>query len=145
MAVGQTIAVTRRHHGGPTEQANLAAMGVPRQLQRDARRNLGSYIRFMGKQNNGRIVGDFRQRRTEIVDTLPWDFAAPPRPDKSDLVAEPGKPERMIAHSQTLRVVFVDRNADGLERATGDGDALPFTLHLVVVPVVVIAEDRVHA
>jgi len=61
------------------------------------------------------------------------------------LIAEPGKPERPAVFDEAHGVILVNWDAHRLERAAGDRRSPPFALYRAVVPIIVIAEDRVHA
>ena len=50
----------------------------------------------------------------------------------------------MAVLAELSRVVFVNRNADGFQRAACGRQSLPFPLHGLVFPPVVIAKHRMH-
>jgi hypothetical protein len=80
--------------------------------------------------------------------TLP--SVAPPRREAAcrkigQLIAEPCQPERAITFGQAPGVIFVNRNARGIERLPRPGWPLPRMLHGLVFPPVVIAENRMDA
>src|SRR5215204_4713796 len=79
-------------------------------------------------------LGDLRQRRAEIVDADALERPEAARRDISELVAETGQPERMAVLMEFLRVVFVNRNTGGLQRAACGRQSLPVALHFLVFP-----------
>ena len=58
--VSQPVSVTRRHHRRPPEQPHLAAMGMPRELQRDPRRHAHRDVGLVRQKDDRRVVGHFR-------------------------------------------------------------------------------------
>ena len=70
-------------------------MGMPGELQRDARRHAHRNIRLMRQQDDRRVVGHFCKRRAEIVDTDAPDRPEAPRRHIGQLIAKPGEPERV--------------------------------------------------
>src|SRR5512140_2957776 len=99
-------------------------MGMTGELKRDARRQAMRDIRLMRQQDHRRIVRYLVERGAEIVDANSFDRSKAPRRSISQLIAKAGEPERAAAFAQALDVIFVDRNAGGLQRAAGRGRAL---------------------
>src|ERR1700682_6687029 len=143
--VREFFAVARRPHRRPPEQPHLAAVGVPRKLQRHPRRHAHRDVGLVRQKNDRRVVANFPKRRREIIDADTLDRPEPPCRKIGQLIAEPGKPERATGFGKPLYVVFVNRNADGFERAPRNRRPLPLALHGLVIPPVVIAEDRMDA
>jgi hypothetical protein len=71
VTIGELL--SRRRDRRPAEHAHLAAMGMAGELQRDARRHAPRDVGLVRQQNDRRVVGDFRQRRAEIVDADPLE------------------------------------------------------------------------
>ena len=99
----------------------------------------------MRQQDHRRVVSHLCERRVEIVDADPANAAKAPCRQISELIAEPGEPEGMAAPGQARDIILVDGNADGFQRVLRNGLALPFALHGAVIPIIMIAEDRMHA
>src|SRR5882724_10026664 len=99
----------------------------------------------MGEQNDGRIVRHLPQGRAEIVDADALDRTVSSRDEVGQLISETRDPERVTILGQAPYVVLIDRNACSLERAPGSGLAHALALHRPILPVVVIAEDRMNA
>ena len=149
VAIGADVAIdqplARRRHRRPSEQPKLAAMGMPGKLQHHPRRYAQRHVGLVRQQNDRCIVGDFRKRRREIVDADALDRPEPTRRHIGQLIAETGEPERPAVLGQSRRIVVVNRDAGGLQRAPRDRRPLPVALHGLVFPPIVIAEDRVDA
>src|SRR5882724_3021628 len=143
VAIGEPL--PGRRHRRPAEQPYLTTMGMSGQLHRDARGHASSHIGFMRQKNERRVVRYLLQGRGKIIDADAFDRPEPPRREIGQLIAETCEPELVTVLAQALDVILVNRNADGFERAPGDRRSLPIALHRLVVPPIVIAEDRMHA
>ena len=77
-------------------------MGMPGELQRDARRHAQRDVGLVRHQDDRRIVGDFRKRRAEIVDADALERPEAPRRHIGELIAEAGQPERMAVLGEAL-------------------------------------------
>ena len=76
MAVGIAITIPRGYDWRITEKADLSSMRVTGQGKRYSLRHARENIRLVGKQDNGRVVGNLRKRPVEIVEA-PYLAAAP--------------------------------------------------------------------
>src|SRR5437867_1622195 len=94
MAVDERNAGLRRKRRRPAEQADLTAMGVTGQLERDARGHARCDIGLMREQDDRRVFGDLCERRGEIVGTEAPSAAVALRRRIGELIAEAGEPER---------------------------------------------------
>ena len=92
-------------------------MGMATELQRHPLRHAHRDVGLVRQQHDRRVVGYFRKRRCEIVDADAPHRPEAPRRKIRQLIAEPGQPERSAGFGQAFRVVFVNRNASGFERA----------------------------
>ena len=99
----------------------------------------------MRQQHDRRVVGHLPERRAEIINTDARHPSETPRRHVGQLIAKPGEPERVSILGQTPSIVFINRNAGRFERAPGDDRSPAFPLHGLVVPPIVIAENRMHA
>ena len=145
MAIGKKVAVAGRHHRRPAEQADLAAMGMTGQLQRHARRHAHGNVGLMRKQDDRRVVGDPGKRRVEIVHANATDGAEISRREVGKLVAEAGEPEVTTILGETRGIILVDRDARCFQRAARDCRAPPVQLDCPILPIIMVAQDRVHA
>src|SRR5262249_49540707 len=109
MAVGELLPGRRDRR--PAEQALLPAMGMTGELQRNARGHARGDIGLMCEQDRGGIIGDFGERRAEIVDADAPHRAKTPCRHVGELIAEAGKPERAAVLLKPFCVVLVDGNA----------------------------------
>src|SRR6266702_3943116 len=100
-------------------------MGMAGQLQRDARGYARRDIGLMREQDDRRVVGDFCQRRIEIVGTEALRPAVALRRSISKLIAEAGEPERAAIPGETDDVVLIDGYAGRLQRPMGDRRPVP--------------------
>src|SRR5215218_327561 len=110
MTIGEPEAVLRRNRRRPAEQADLAAMGVAGQLQRDAGGHARRDIGLMREQDDRRIVADLGKRRVEIVGAEAPRAPEASRRQKGELITEAGEPERATILGEPNDVVLVDGN-----------------------------------
>src|ERR1700759_97431 len=61
MAVSESVAIARRDHRRPPEQAHLAAMSRTAEHKRHPIGHSGRNVRLMREQDDGRIVSHLRQ------------------------------------------------------------------------------------
>ena len=103
MAIREAGAILRWYEVLPDERhADLTAMGMAGERQRDAGRHFGKNIRLVDQQQHGIVGLDLRQRARKVVDTA--ELATAER--VSDLIAEPCEPEPLSGFTQQHRFVF---------------------------------------
>ena len=100
---------SRWRHRRPTKQAHLAAMGMAGELQRHPRRDAPGHVRLVRQQHDRRVVGNFCQRRAEIVDADAPHRAEAARRNVSQLIAEASEPEL----SETIRFEAITLRCPG--------------------------------
>ena len=130
-------AEARRHNRRIAENANLAAVRVACNRQRNAVRDLWKNIRLMRHQDHGRIVRHLLQRARKIIDAdVIRSFRVSrirrtrrPLAPEGPLVAEARNPERLAVFLEPHDVVLVNWDADGLERQAGAGRSRPPPLY----------------
>ena len=118
VAIGQQVAVTRRHDRRPAEQPHLPAMGMPGELQRDARD--GTRIATSGSCAS-RMTGASSVTFASVAPRSSTPMRGTGLNRRAgqigELIAEPGEPEGATVLGEAHRIVLVDRDADGFERA----------------------------
>ena len=79
-------------------------MGMAGELQRHPRRHPHRNVRLMRQQHDRRVVGDFPERRGKVVDADTFAGPESPRRHVSQLIAEPGEPERPAGLAQPRHI-----------------------------------------
>src|SRR6202035_3483727 len=107
MAIGEARAVLRRHEMRPNKRhANLSAVGVTGERERDTRRHFRKNIRLVDQEHH-RIVGlDPRQRTRQIIDAAKHALTN----YMSELIADPGEPDPLSRRANEDGIVFEHRN-----------------------------------
>src|SRR6476646_6269135 len=103
VSVGIALAIFRRHESRPDQrQADLPAMGMARERQRDPFRHARKNVRLVREQDD-RIVGcELLQRTRQVVDAA----EAATADAVSDLIADARDPESLALTAEQDRMIL---------------------------------------